>query len=147
MASKNKDKLEQTEFRKPSKRVTKKENIASTENTNKTKEGNETAKAKAKEGNKTAKAKAIKEGNNRAKAKAIKEGNEKAKAKAKEGNEKAKLIDADGFKQDWEANLKLTEYREEKGGTQQKTDQATLTLRTSLENFTAKHTSEQVQHI
>ena len=89
MASKNKDKVEQTEFRKLSKRVPKKENIASTDNT-----------SKAKEGNMKAKAKAIKEGNNKAKAKAIKEGNEKAKAKAKEGNKKAKLIDADGFKQD-----------------------------------------------
>ena len=73
MSSKTKDKLEQTEFRKLSKRVTKKENIASTENTSKAKEGNKKAKAKAiKEGNKKAKAKA-KEGNKKAKAKAIKE--------------------------------------------------------------------------
>ena len=59
MASKNKDKVEQTEFKKLSKRVPKKGNIASTDNTSKAKEGNEKAKAKAKEGNNKAKAKAI----------------------------------------------------------------------------------------
>ena len=69
MASKNKDKVEQTELRKLSKRVPKKENIASTDNTSKAKEGNEKAKAKAKEGNMKAKAKAI-----------------EAKTKVKEGN-------------------------------------------------------------